>query len=411
MPLHRSHHLHLPFLRVDRNKDLRALYLMRVLRDLVNQSTFFFMPIFLYRSGATLLSSFSLSEFQAGLMFIAGYFFLVRVVMLFTGIGFGSYASKAGMQRAFIFSYLLRALMFAALYFSSGSLYILIIAAVLDGLQASLFWSNYYTVLSQHASKHNIGKDLGFLQTILQAVAAIAPALGGVLAGYFGFDTLFLFALALTLFSLFNVFKLHIRTTHDKVSLAEFLRWLRQTRFDRLALSYMGRYINDATLFLWPLYVFFILGTVEKVGYLYTASLLLALTFSFLIGVYIDGHKSKKPFFASGSILSFLWVIRSQAVAVWSIALIDTLEKLTANFHWLFFETLVVRRSQGSQVFSYFVYREIITSFAAVLFWATIFCLILFSSGWQALFILAALGVLFSFLVSDGGRPGQASRV
>lgn len=411
MPLYRSHHLHLPFLRVDHNKQLRSLYLMRVLRDSVNQSTFFFLPIFLYKSGVVLLAQFHLADFQAGLLFIAGYFLVVRAVMLLTGIGFGSYTSKVGIQRAFIFSYLLRALMFACLYFASQSIMLLLIAAMLDGLNASLFWSNYYTILSQYASKHNIGKDLGFLQTVLQAVSAIAPALGGALAGFFGFDTLFLFALAATVLSMFNIFQLHIASLHDKVSLAEFRNWLKQRRFDRLALSYVGRYFNDATLFLWPLYVYFILGSVEKVGYLYTASLLLALMFSFLIGVYIDTHKSKKPFFTTGGILSILWLLRSQVVAVWSIALVDTLEKLTANFHWLFFETLMIRRSQGSQVFSYFVYREVIQSLAAVAFWSIVFILILLASGWRALFVVAAMGVLFSLLVSDGRRSGHTGRV
>ncbi len=404
MPLHRSHHLHLPFLRVDHNKELRALYIMRVLRDLVNQSTFFFLPIFLYKSGISLFSHSQLNDFQSGLFLIAAYFFVVRFVMLLTGIGFGKYTARAGVKQAFIFSYLLRALMFACLFFASNSLIMLLVAAVLDGLNASLFWSSYYTLLSQHASKHNIGKDLGFIQTLLQAISAIAPALGGALAGYFGFDTLFLFALAATILSLFNIFHLKIGAIHDKVSLAEFIRWLRQSRFDRLALSYAGRYVNDATLFLWPLYVFFILGAVEKVGYLYTASLLIALIFSFLIGVYIDAHKSKKPFLISGGILSIIWLLRTQAIAIWSIALVDTLDKLTASFHWLFFETLMIRRSQGSQVFSYFVYREVVRSIAAVLFWSVVAVLIFFSSGWQALFIVAALGVLFSLLVSDGGK-------
>lgn len=385
---------------------------MRVLRDLVNQSTFFFLPIFLYRSAVSLFSHAQLNDFQSGFLLIAAYFFVVRLVMLLTGIGFGAYATRAGVQRSLLFSYLLRALMFACLYFSSQSLLFLLLAAVLDGLNASMFWSNYYTILSQHASKHNIGKDLGFLQTLLQSIAAIAPAVGGALAGYFGFETLFLFALAATVLSLFNIFQVKVAVLHDKVSFAEFSRWLHKTRFDRLALSYAGRYINDATLFLWPLYVFLILGAVEKVGYLYTASLLIALAFSFFIGVYIDAHKSKKPFFASGGILSLLWLLRSQAVAIWSIAIIDTIDKLTANFHWLFFETLVVRRSQRTQVFSYFVYREMVTSIAAVLFWATVFCLILLSSGWQALFIVAALGVLFSLLVSDGvKRPQHTGRV
>ena len=100
-----------------------------------------------------------------------------------------------------------------------------------------------------------------------------------------------------------------------------------------------------------------------------------------------------------------------QATAIWSIAVVDTLDKLTANFHWLFFETLVLRRSQGSQIFSYFVYREVIISAAAVIFWLIVLLLVLAASGWQGLFIIAALGVLFSLLVSDGTRSKHVGRV
>ncbi|PIY80970.1 MAG: hypothetical protein COY80_00160 [Candidatus Pacebacteria bacterium CG_4_10_14_0_8_um_filter_42_14] len=409
MPRFRSYHLHLPHLQVDRQKDLLVLYFIRVARDFVNQTTFFFMPIFLYMTGQQLLEglSFVSTPLEAGFLVIAGYYLIARLVMMLTGIPLGSWSRQVGLQRAFIFSDLLRSLMFALFFFVSFQPWILLVAAVVDGLQANLFWNNYYTVLSRHAHKHNVGKDLGLLQTILQIASALAPALGGILAAVFGFNTLFLFALAASIFSIIIVFKLSVKVIHDAVSYKEFFTWLKEPRFERLAFSFVGQYINDATLFLWPLYVFLVLGAVDKVGYLYTASLSMALIFSFLIGVYVDGHKSKKPFVASGGMLSLLWLARTQIATIWGIAVVDMVEKLTSNFHWLFFESTVLRRSKGNQAFSYFVYREIIRSAMALIFWLAVFVLFLFTSSWTALFILAAMAVLFSLLITDKSHPGK----
>lgn len=386
-----------------------VLYYMRVARDFVNQTTFFFMPIFLYMTGQQLLEgvSFVSTPLEAGFLVIAGYYLIVRLVMMLTGVPLGTWSRQVGLQRAFIFSDLLRSLMFALFFFVSFQPWILLAAAVVDGLQANLFWNNYSTVLSIHAHKHNIGKDLGLLQTILQIVAALSPAFGGLLAAFFGFNTLFLFGMCASVFGIIIVFKLQVKAVHDAVSYKEMFKWLKEPTFDRLALSFAGQYVNDSTLFLWPLYVFLVLGAVDKVGYLYTASLLAALVFSFLIGVYVDKNKSKKPFVASGSMLSMLWILRTQVGTIWGIAAVDMVEKLTSSFHWLFFESTVLRRSKGSQVFSYFVYREVIRSVTAVAFWLVVFALFLFTSSWTALFILAAMAVLFSLLITDKSHPGK----
>ena len=409
MPRYRSYHLHLPHLQVDHDKDLMVLYFMRIARDIVNQTTFFFMPIFLYKTGQLLLDgvSFISTPLEAGFLAIAGYYLIARLSMMVTGIPLGRWSRSVGLQRAFLFSDLFRSLLFAIFFFVSFQPWLLLAAAVVDGLQANLFWNNYYTVLSRHAHKHNVGKDLGLLQTTLQIVSALAPAIGGLLAAVFGFSTLFLFALAASLFSIIIVFKLSVKVIHDQVSYKEFFKWLKEPRFERLALSFVGQYINDATLFLWPLYVFLVLGAVDKVGYLYTASLLMALVFSFLIGVYVDKHKSKKPFVASGGMLSLLWLARTQVATIWGIAAVDMVEKLTSSFHWLFFESTVLRRSKGNQVFSYFVYREVIRSATAVIFWLVVFGLFLFTSSWTAVFLLAAMAVLFSLLITDKSHPGK----
>ncbi len=118
--------------------------------------------------------------------------------------------------------------------------------------------------------------------------------------------------------------------------------------------------------------------------------------------MYLAKQHNRKPFFLSGGLLSALWFVRTAVVGIWSIAIVDMLDKLTANFHWLYYDMQFMRRGKGSQALSYFVYREMVMSAGAIVFWllfAAIFLLL--PLGWYTLFIVAAVGVLFSVLVQD----------
>jgi hypothetical protein len=112
---------------------------------------------------------------------------------------------------------------------------------------------------------------------------------------------------------------------------------------------------------------------------------------SLFIGAKLDKREHKRPFFISGGLLSLLWVIRSQIIGYWSIALVDAFDKLTGSFHWLFFDRVLISRGKGREAFSYFIYREIIISVTVVVFWPL---------EWKGLFIMAAVGVLMSLLIS-----------
>jgi MFS family permease len=403
----REYHLQLPFFHIDTGKNLRLLYGARVARDLVNKLALFFLPIFLFQIGSTApeLLQLPLTSFQKGMLTIAAYYFLGQLVVLITALPMGNIAARITHERAFIFSYLVRTVVFSLLLMHEYSLWLVAGAALLDGLQSNLFWNSYHTILSQVTKKKNMGKDLGFLQFLLQLVTVLSPAIAGLTAHILGIEILFMFAIVVTLFAGVLTLFMKLKTERDTVSFAEFMSWMKEKEFRTLSLAFTGRYINDAALFIWPLYVFFILGSLERVGYLYALSLFLAMVFTFFIGMYIDTHKGRRPLFFSGGVLSLLWVIRTQIWGAWSIALVDMADRLTSNVHWLYFDTIFIRRGKGSQALSYFVYREMIISFAGILFWILFGVLFIFSAGWSALFILAAIGVLLSALINDRQLP------
>jgi len=403
MPKIKNYHFHLPFLKFDSNGNLKYLYALITVRNLSNKLTMFFLPLFLFDLGKSLNFSFlaSLSEFQRGILLIAFTYFLIRFLTVILSIPIAQIISKIGLERGLSVGAILYTLMTLALFFATKNPLFIFVVSVIDGFQIPFFWSSYHTIFSRNALKSNVGKDLGFVNTLINLVAMVSPAIGGMIITTFGFQALFIVGLGISLIAIFFTFKMKNEKIKDEVSFKEFSAWIGEKRYKRLALSFFGKYINDATLVVWPLYVMILLGSVEKVGFLYTTSIFLAMILSFFIGSYLDKvKKARKPFLLSGGMLAALWFVRTQIISVWTIAVVDMLDKLTSNFHWLFFNRLWMIRSKGSQALSFFVYRELLLSICAVVFWwvfASFF--IAFPLGWQGLFVFAALGVMLSLLI------------
>ena len=399
----KDHHLQLPHFTFDNSKNLRLLYAIRVLRDLGNKMAMFFLPVYLYIVGSTssVLIDLQLSIFQKGMLTLSIFYIVFGIISFFMGIPTGYFYKKIGYQRTFMFSFLLRCLFFATVYFAKQNIWFLLPAVVLDAVNAQLFWPGYYSLLSKNALKKNMGKDIGFLLTVIHIVSVVSPAVSGFIAYVAGIEVLFLIGLVLTLVSTIFALNMDSDVMSNSVSYREFFKWLREPRFRKLAISFSGKYIYDVSIYIWPLYIFLILGSVDKVGYLYTVSLFLATTITYFIGSYVDTHKSKKPFYLSGGMLSIITVLRTQVITPLAIAFVDLFDKLLSNVYSIYFDTMFLKRSKGSAVDSFFIYREMLINLTIVFFWFVIAIFFIFFSGWKSLYIIAGIGVLAGLLMKD----------
>ena len=363
----------------------------------------FFLPVYLYIVGSTssVLHDLPFSAFQRGMLTLSIFYIVFGVISFFMGIPTGYFYKKMGYQRTFMFSFLLRCLFFATVYFAKQNIWFLLPAVVLDAVNAQLFWPGYYSLLSKNALKRNMGKDIGFLLTVIHILSVVSPAVSGFIAYVAGIEVLFLIGLVLTLASTIFALYMDSDVVTSSVSYKEFFKWLREPRFRKLAISFSGKYIYDVSIYVWPLYIFLILGSVDKVGYLYTVSLFLATTITYFIGSYVDAHKSKKPFYLSGGMLAIITVLRTQVITPLSIAFVDLFDKLLSNVYNIYFDTMFLRRSKGSAVDSFFIYREMLINLATVFFWFFIAVFFIFFSGWKSLYIIAGIGVLAGLLMKD----------
>ncbi|GIK84445.1 MAG: hypothetical protein BroJett025_10670 [Patescibacteria group bacterium] len=399
----RDYHLHLPHITFDNTKDLRLLYAVRVFRDLGNKMAMFFLPVYLYLVGstATALEGLPFSSFQRGMIVLALFYIGFGSIGFFIGIPTGKLYKKIGYQRTFLFSFLLRCLFFVSVFFAKQNIWFLVPAVILDAINAQMFWPGYYSLISKNSLKKNLGKDVGFLHTMIQIVAVIAPAISGFLALVLGIEVLFLVGLVLTLVSAIFTFNMQSKTSINAVSYKDFFVWMKETRFRQLAASFSGKYVYDVSVYIWPLYIFLLLGSVDRVGYLYTVSLFLAMAITYFTGSYIDNHKSKKPFYFSGGILSLVTVLRAQVATVVGIALVDLADRLISNVYTVYFDTMFMLRSKGHSVDEFFIYREMVVNVATVIFWLFALVFFIFFSGWTSLYVFAGIGVLVGLLMKD----------
>lgn len=396
---HRLFLLHWP---ADKSSQTMLLYGMRVMRELASKLVLFFLPLFLFRIGeSSPIVVPGLNGFQQGMLTIAIYYLISRLLSLVVLIPIGNIIRKIGPERSFLISQAGYIVYFMTLYKAEDYPWLVFVAAAFETVQI-FFWNSYYTLMSVQVTKRKMGSNMGVVQFLINVVAMISPIVGGMIVVWFGYPVLFLVGLVCMLVGMVIAALLKPTRVVDTVSWQEFFAWMHEAGYRKLAISYAGRYVNDSVLVVWPLYVFFLLGTIDRVGFLYGLSLFASMMVTYFAGGFLDKYRTKKPFFLSGGLLSLVWVIKTQLVGFWGIAVVDVFERLTSNFHWLFFDTMFMRRGKGSQALSFFVYREVIISVVALLFWLVFGGMFVwFVDSWKGLFLLAGFGVMLSLLVKD----------
>jgi hypothetical protein len=397
--------LHLPYFEVDHSQKMNRVLELRVINDWIAKFISFFIPIYLFQLGQNLnypvFFNLQLSSFQKGILLMAGYSALVRMLVLLLSLPLGRLIAQKGTRISLLANLFFQSGYFLFLLFSRKYLGLLALAAIFQAAHIFLLNTIFLTLFSVFTLKKHIGEDLGLSEFLLQLVSVVVPALGGLIIVKFGYDVLFLSALFGILANLIIIFSLDTVTFKNAPNWSEFKSWFFNLQYRRVMLSYVGRYFNDGALGLWPIYVLLFVGSVEKVGFAYSLSLFLSMTIIFFSGMYFDRSKSKKPFMISGGLISIMWILRMSVANIFYAVVIDTVDKLAGSFHWLFFDAMSINRGRGGKALSFFTYRELAISLSGVIFWLLVIALFILPMSWYGLFGLGAVGVILSLLMND----------
>lgn len=387
-----------------RKRNLAWLSFSYTIRSIAGNLSTFYLPLFLFDAANNLeISGLRLNLIQRGMILICSFYAIERLVSAVLSMLQAKFAMKVGHDWSMAVGSIFYALMLVSLSYLENNLWFVLPSAIFAGIQLAFYWPSYNTLVARFSFKKNMGKSLGGLAFLQNFSSVITPALGGIIILFLGYNLLFLVGVFLVLVSLIGIFRLQLAEEKDEVNINEYIEWMSQKSFSKLALSQSGKYFYDMSIVLWPLYVYLLLGEVEKVGYVYSFSIFLAMVVNLLAGFIIDKkRKNKKPFYFSGGFLSTLSLLRVLVFNVWGVVIIDSLTRVVGDFHWLFNNKMLFNRSKGSQDFSFFVYNNFNRSVAAMVFWFILLgFFFLVPIEWTGLFVLGAVGVLLSLLAQE----------
>lgn len=389
-------------------RKLQVLFVAKLLHASGNVLTTFFLAIFLFSIGEQVHFPIlgDLSVFQRGMLVLGGYYLLERIVVILTNKRVSRLIVRIGFRNGMIAGQVLNLMYLLCLQFVQEHPWILLISLVIEGIKIPLFWNSYHSLFAKNAVFKNMGKSVGTIEFFTKLLQVVLPALLGFMVLNFGFSTVFLIGLSLQFISMLALMFVE-NVKQDVESLEHQLQRFEKADLRKFKLAISGRYFVDSLHFLWPFFVYLLLGSVEQVGFLYSFVFFLSLVLTYFTGWYVDHEKGRKPFILSGLLLAVLWVGRALVGNIWGIIALDTVDQLASSIFNPFYDSLMFRGAKEHSSLAYFVYREQHLSRSAVVFWMIFIGYFFFFVHWQAFLVIGLLGMMLSVGLSDHLFPSK----
>lgn len=344
-----------------------------------------FEPIFLYQQGFPVWA-------------IALYFaihYTLYVLLLPFG---GKVASQYGLEKSIVFS-----LPFFILYFVSLAAVPTMPLAVLGAivfltLFKILYWPAYYTIFARFSDADNRGKELSWLGVFQYGATIGGPAIGGFIATMWGFPTLFLAVGVLVLFS--GIPLIAVKQVYRKSDFSYGSPWemIARIEYRKTFIATLGWGENLIDVVFWPLFLFFVLGSLDSLGVYLSLSLVVMTLMGFYIGNLAQQNKKESVLRTYLPFMAINYIFRIFAVSPIRIIFTDSIARVSQIGVVLPLMYKIYSQAKGTQSLQFMVAFEIVLAIAkagTAILVAVFFMFLPMQTAFIATFGLAMLLSLF----------------
>ncbi|MDA1168904.1 MAG: MFS transporter [bacterium] len=346
-----------------------------------------FEPIFLYQHGFPIWA-------------IALYYaihYALYVVLLPVG---GKVASQYGLEKSIVFS-----LPFFILYFVSLAIIPSFPLAILGvimflTLHKILYWPAYYAIFARFSDSNNRGTELSWLGVFHYGATIGGPAIGGFIATVWGFPALFLSAGALVLFS--GIPLIAVKQVYGKSDFSYKSPWemLFRIEYRKTFIATLGWGENLIDVVFWPLFLFFVLGSLDSLGIYMSISLVVMTLMGFYIGKSADHQKRATVLRTYLPFMAIDYIFRIFAVTPVRIIFTDSIARVSQIGVVLPMMYKIYSQAKGTASLEFMVAFEIVLAIAKA-GTAVLIMLLFILLPMQAAFIATfCLGMVLSLFYS-----------
>jgi len=230
-------------------------------------------------------------------------------------------------------------------------------AAIIWSVSISFYYTAFHIDFAKVSDKRKEGKEFSRIKILMILSAAFGPLIGSILITEMSYTFLFMFVSMLLLISAFPLF-----LTKDIKIKKPNLKFSRIIRADtkRRAIGTQGLGMIDFTsAFLWPLFIFLILGEVLQLGLIITGTSIILIIFLFYIGRLSDRHEKRTLRIGIG-VHSVSWLTRLFFLTPIGLFVNNFYAALSYSFIEVPYHKIIYENAKKAKnIANYFIFREI----------------------------------------------------
>jgi len=333
----------------------------------------------------------------------------VEYVFIYYIIGYLSYAlflpigaqflNKIGLRRSLQISVILDGLFFLCFFlFDRNPSLFLVLSLIILLFSRLLFWLPFHTDFAKFTSRLDRGKEVSLMWATRSFLQVVLPVISGFLIFRYGFNLVFIIAIALYLAA--GIPFLTLPRTKEKYSwgvVETFKRYFfRENR--KLVIANMANGAENVVgIIIWPIFIWQLLNeNYLEVGIISALIVFVAVILQLIVGKYTDLSDKRKLLHWGSVFYALGWLVKIFVLTAFQIFIVGTYHVFAKIFKDTPFDTLnyEIMADQGHLVDEYTVLKEIAiqTGRTLMLIFAIVIALNL---GLNWTFALAALASLF----------------
>ncbi|HBG81839.1 TPA: hypothetical protein DDW69_03280 [candidate division CPR2 bacterium] len=267
--------------------ELNEIYMAMGIRSFVNGMIGIFVPIYLLNLG------FSIREIIVFHIVL----YAAEAVLEFVSV---RTIARFGPKHNIILSLPIQAFHFWMLRTIPTHHWPLWLVAIVGSFALALFWQGYHFDFSKAKHTGKVSSEITKLYLILGALGAMAPFIGGFIATRFDMDTLYLVAILGFFLATIPLFRTKDTPLKRRI---DFSRLNKKKVLRQLVAYGSGGIESSATMVIWPLFAFLIVGSYQSIGLVTSAALLITVFIAVFVSKRAD-QGSKIHYIKTGSYLN-----------------------------------------------------------------------------------------------------------
>ncbi len=306
-------------------------------------------------------------------------------------------ARSVGLRKTVLIGYPFLFLYFFLLYTIDRYGTPIYLIALVNALQASLYWFPLHIWITNASTTEEMGSNLGRFFAFSKTIGIFAPFISGFMVIYFGFQSVFILAGAIYLLSALPLLSLPEFPYKETLKLRNVFA-LSKKYHKYVAADIFENLREDAEAIIWPIFVYLSFRSILSIGYIGTIDSMGSVLFLLLVGKYADRMDKRKLMMAGAAIITAAWIIRFFAhtpiafyMITLGVAFFEALILIPLN-------TVVYDAGKHEGGATFILFREFPVIIGRIIIYASALLLV---SNLRYIFVVAAIAGVCLFYASS----------